>query len=120
MSLLHSTDSYNSTYSLALYGTTMGVAFLTLIGIIFTKCFNMIGCRYFLYFLCLCCFFLGIILFVFAIALSASMSTMYYSCLYFQNSFTTPTGFTNMVNNVVGSQYASVTTYFSQCFGGTN
>lgn len=98
----------------------MGVAVLTLVAIIFLKCFNMIGCRFLLYFLCLACFILCIILFLFAIALSTSMSGIYYSCLYFENSFSTPAGFSNMVNNVVGSQYSSLGTYFSQCFGGTN
>ena len=84
------------------------------------KCLDWISCRYVLYFFCLICFFLGIILFIFALILSAGMSSVYYGCLYFESSFTTPSGFTNIVTNLVGSQYANVGTYFSQCFGGTN
>ena len=96
-------DSYNVTYSFALYGTVMGLSLLALLGVIFVKCFNMIQCRYLLHIICILCFFLGIILFALATFLSVSMASTYYACIYFSNTFTDPNSFTDMINNIVGS-----------------
>ena len=120
ISLLEKADSYNITYSFALYGTVMGMSLISLIAIILIKCFNMITCRYLLYFICILSFFISAFLFLFAIALSVGMSTTYYSCVYLADTFTSPSSFTNMVNNIIGTQHSSISTYFSECFGGTN
>ena len=89
-SKLSDNDSYNKNYSFALYGTTMALALLSLIGVIFIKCFNLIVCRYFLWLVCFVSFFVAVILFLLAILLSISMSISYYSCNYFSNTFTSP------------------------------
>ena len=113
MSQLSNLDSYNITYSFALYGAVMGIAILSLVGVIFIKCFNMISCRYMLHLLCLLSFLLAILLFLLAAALSSSMAGVWYSCTYFSTTFTDPASFTTMVNNLVGTEYGSLATYFS-------
>ena len=120
MNFLANVDKYNVTYSFALYGTVLGLSVLSLLGIIFVKCFNMIQCRYLLYTICLICFFVCLLLFFLSITLSVAMASAWYSCTYLSTSFTTPTGFTSLIDNVVGSQYGDLSTYFSECFGGTN
>ncbi len=98
----------------------MALGILTIIGIIFVKCFNIISCRHFIYLLCMVSFFVAIILFALAILLAIGMSTSYYSCVYLGNTFTNPNSFRNTINNLIGSSSSSLPDYFSQCFGGTN
>ena len=119
MTQLNYIDTINKKYSFALYGTVMGVGILVLIGIILVKCFDAISCRHCLWLLCFVCFFLALVLLIFASALATTMATTYYSCVYLGDAFTDPTSFTNVVGALVG-QGGDVSTYFSQCFGGTN
>jgi len=120
MDMLTNLDSYLSKYSMLLYAVTMGLGTLTLIGIILVKSCKAIGCRHFLYFVCLISFFIGIILFAFSIFLAAAMSVSYYSCSYTSTTFTSPASFTSTITNIFGSQYSNLPTYFSQCFGGSS
>jgi len=120
MDLLTLVDAYNVKYSMALYAVTLGLGIFTIIGVILVKSCKAIGCRHFLYLICLLSFLIGIILFVFAIILAASMSVSYYSCTYTSNTFSSPVGFTNTISNIFGAQNANLSTYFSQCFGGSN
>ena len=120
MDLLYTVDSYNVQYSMALYGVTLGLAIFAIIGVILVKSCKAIGCRHFLYLICILSFLLGLVLFLFAIVLAASMSVSYYSCTYLSTTFTNPVSFTNTISNIFGAQNANLSTYFSQCFGGTN
>lgn len=120
MSLLSNIDSYNVKYSFALYGSIMGIGIMVIIGIILVKSFNCISCRYCLYFLCFASFLLAAIMLLFATVLAAGMSSTYYSCVYLSDTFSNPNRFTHMVTTLVGPQYSDISTYFSQCFGGTN
>lgn len=120
MDLLTIVDSYNVKYSMALYAVTLGLGIFAIIGVILVKSCKAIGCRHFLYLICIISFFIGIVLFVFAIILAAAMSVSYYSCTYTTTTFTNPVSFTNTISNIFGAQNANLSTYFSQCFGGTN
>lgn len=120
MEVLTTVDSYNVKYSMTLYAVTLSLGILAIIGIILVKSCHFIGCRHFLYLICMLSFFMGIILFVFSIFLAAAMSVNYYSCTYTATTFTNPVSFANAVSNIFGSQNANLSTYFSQCFGGSN
>ena len=120
MDLLTMVDSYNVKYSMTLYAVTLGLGLLTIIGVILVKSCKAIGCRHFLYLICMLSFLVGIFLFVVAIILAATMSVSYYSCTYTSTTFTSPVSFTNTVSNIFGAQNANLSTYFSQCFGGNN
>lgn len=120
MDMLTNLDNMINKYSMLLYAVTMAMAVLTLIGVILVKSCKAIGCRHFLYLVCLSSCLIGIILFAFAIFLAAAMSISFYSCSYTSTTFTNPLSFTNTITNVFGSQYSNLPTYFSQCFGGTN
>jgi hypothetical protein len=105
---------------MAIYGTFLGLSILIIIGIIFVKCLNLIGCRYCLYFCCLVCFFACLIAFAFAIVLSLIMPSLFYTCSYFSSAFNNPTQFSSTITTIGGSNYQNISSYFSQCFGGTN
>jgi hypothetical protein len=120
MDLLSKVDSYNLQYSMVLYGVTLGLAILAIIGVILVKSCKAIGCRHFLYFICILSLLVAIVLFIFAIVLATIMSVSYYSCTYTSTTFTNPASFTNTITNIFGAQNANLSTYFSQCFGGTN
>jgi hypothetical protein len=119
MAMLANVDSYNSKYSFALYGTVMGMGVMVLVGVILVKCFDAISCRHCLWLLCFISFFLALLLLVFAVGLAVAMTTTYYTCIYLSDAFTSPTTFTSVMNTLVGSS-GDVSTYFSQCFGGSN
>ena len=120
LSLLSSIDSFNTSYSIIFYGVILGMASLILLGIIFVKCLNAIQCRYFIYFICFLMLFICILLFLYAIILSIIMPTLFYTCSYFENTFTSSTDFTNTILTLQGSGFANLANKFSQCFGGTN
>lgn len=118
--LLSNLDSYNLNYSIIFYGVILGQALLILIIIIFMKCFKMLSCRYLIYFICFIMFFFCLLLFIYAIVLAIIMPSLYYTCQYFQNTFTSPTAFTSMILTLQGASYTNLANQFSQCFGGTN
>jgi hypothetical protein len=120
LSLLSSIDSLTTTYSIIFYGIILGMASLILLGIVFMKCLNAIQCRYFIYFICFIMLFFCILLFLYAIILSIIMPTLFYTCSYFENTFTSPTDFTNTILTLQGNGFADLANKFSQCFGGTN
>ena len=120
LNTLSTIDTLISTYSMLLYGITLGLALLTLIGIILVKSCKAIGCRHFLYLICFASFFIGVVLFAFAVLLASLMSFNYYTCSYTSTSFTNPLSFTNSIVNIFGTKYSSLPSYFSQCFGGSN
>jgi hypothetical protein len=120
LTLLSAIDSMNTSYSIPFYGIILGQALLILLGMIFMKCLNMLACRYFIYFICLIMFFFCLLLFIYAIILAILMPSLFYTCSYFQNTFTTPTGFTNMILTLQGNSYSDLANQFSQCFGGTS
>jgi hypothetical protein len=80
LSLFASIDSYNINYSILFYGVILGLALLILISIVFMKCFNMLSCRHFIYFICFIMFFLCILLFFYSIILAIIMPTLFYTC----------------------------------------
>lgn len=80
LSLLANIDTYNINYSITFYGIILGLALLILIAIIFMKCFGMLSCRYFIYFICLFMFFLCALLFLYSIILAILMPSLYYTC----------------------------------------
>lgn len=105
---------------MALYGTALGLGLLVIIGVIFVKCFGKIGCRHFLYIVCLLTFFLTIVAFIFAIVLSLLMPSLYYTCSYLQPAFTSPTAFASTLKTLGGGSFIEISNSFSQCYGGTN
>lgn len=120
LSLLSNIDSYNIKYAIIFYGVVLGQALLILIAIVFLKCFKMLSCRYFIYFVCFIMFFFTLLLFLATIILSILMPTLYYTCSYFENTFTTPSAFTSMILTLQGASYSNIANQFAQCFGGTN
>jgi tetrahydromethanopterin S-methyltransferase subunit G len=120
LSLLASIDSFNIRYAIIFYGVILGMALLILIIIIFMKCFRMTSCRHAIYLICFIMFFFCLLLFICTIILSILMPTLYYTCQYFQNTFTSPTAFTNMIVTLQGASYTNLANQFAQCFGGTN
>jgi hypothetical protein len=120
LSLLSNIDSYNIKYAIVFYGVILGQVLLILIAIVFLKCFKMLSCRYFIYFICFIMFFFAILLFLATIILSILMPTLYYTCSYFENTFTTPSVFTSMILTLQGASYSNIANQFAQCFGGTN
>ena len=120
LDLLTTVDSYNLQYSRTLYGITLGLVCFTLLCLIIMKCCNAICCRHFLYLNCVAIFLITALLFAFTIILALAATTSYYTCSYLKPTFTSPTAFANTVNNLLGSQYANIPNYFSQCFGGNN
>jgi len=113
-------DQYNTQYSIIFYGIVVGIAALSILGIIFTKCFSMISCRYCIYLVCFIAFFMGIVMFLLALILSLLMPSVYYTCDYFSTAFDSPTKFGDMMKTIGGDDYNNIIAYFSQCFGGTN
>jgi uncharacterized membrane protein len=120
LNLFTKIDSYNTQYSMALYGTFLGLSILIILGVIFVKCLNLIGCRYCLYFCCLASFFACLAAFAFAIVLSIIMPSLFYTCSYFSSAFNNPNQFSSTITTIGGSNYQNISSYFSQCFGGTN
>lgn len=120
MDLTHTLDSYIQQYSLALYGSILACAITVILGVVFMKCLNVLCCRHLLYFVCFLLFFLCAALFVYAIVLSMLMTSMHYTCAYVEETFTSPTKFTQTISDIYGSKYSQLTTTFSECFGGTN
>lgn len=103
LSLLSNIDTQITTYSIILYGVILGLALLTLLAIVFLKCLNAIKCRYFIYIICFLLVFLCMILFIYAIILAIMMPTLFYTCSYFENTFTSPTDFTNSILTLQGN-----------------
>lgn len=120
LSLLANIDSYNISYSIVFYGVILGLSVLILLAIIFMKCFNMLTCRYFIYLICFFMFCFCLLLFAYAIILAIMTPTLYYTCQYFQNAFTSPTAFTSMITTLQGSSFTNLANQFAQCFGGNN
>lgn len=120
MGLTHSLDSYIQQYSIALYGSILGCAVAAILGVVFMKCLNVLCCRHLLYFVCFLLFFLCAALFLYAIVLSVLMTSMHYTCAYVEDTFTSPSKFTQTFTDIYGSKYSQLTTTFSECFGGTN
>ena len=94
------------------------MATLTLVGVVFLKCFKWLSCRHFLYFICIISVVLCIVLFLVATLLAFSTTGVFYSCKYLGDTFTNPTSFQSTVTNLFGGSYSNITAYFSQCFGG--
>ena len=120
LNLLKNIDSWNINYSIPFYGVILGMACLIIIAIIFLKCLNMLGCRYLIYFVSLILFFFCLLLFVYAVVLAILMPSLFYTCSYFQDTFTSPTSFTSTIITLLGSGQTTLANKFAECFGGTN
>lgn len=48
------------------------------------------------------------------------MPSIFYTCSYLQNAFTSPVAYTNTVTTLLGTSYSNLANQFAQCFGGTN
>jgi hypothetical protein len=83
LNLLASIDSYNLSYSVIFYGIILGQALIIVIILIFMKCFNLVSCRYFIYFICFIMFFFCVLLFLYSIILASLMPALFYTCQYF-------------------------------------
>ena len=79
----------------------------------------MIKARFCLYFICLIFFFICLLTFGLTILLSIFVPSLYYTCQYFQNTFTSPFQWTSTILTMQGSEYADMANHFAQCFGGT-
>lgn len=113
LSLLKNIDSWNINYSIPFYGVVLGMACLIIIAIIFLKCLNMLGCRYLIYFVSLILFFFCLLLFVYAVVLALLMPSLFYTCSYFQDTFTSPTSFTSTIITLLGSGQTTLANKFA-------
>ncbi len=120
LKLLSNIDSYNIKYAVIFYGIVLAQASLVLIAIVFMKCFKMLSCRYFIYFICFIMFCFTVLLFLATITLSFLTPALYYTCSYFENTFTSPTAFTSMILTLQGTGFTNIANQFAQCFGGNN
>ena len=84
------------------------------------KCFDMIKCRYCLYLMCIVIVFICLVAFFITIVLSITLPSLFYTCQYFENTFTTPAKWTSTILTLQGNSYATLANNFAQCFGGTN
>ena len=100
MSYTDTFDTYAQQYSLLLFGSILGCAIAVILGIVFLKCLKIICCRHLIYLVCILMFFLCLLLFIYAIALSILMTSMHYTCTYVEDSFTSPTKFTQLITDV--------------------
>lgn len=80
----------------------------------------MIKFRFCLYFLCIILFLICLVAFVVTIILSFTLPSLYYTCQYIQDTFTTPAKWTSTILTLNGNGYTETANHFAQCFGGTN
>lgn len=113
LGLLKSIDSWNINYSVPFYGAVLGMACLIIIAIIFLKCLDMLGCRYLIYFVSLILFFFCLLLFVYAVVLAILMPSLFYTCSYFQDTFTSPASFTSTILTLLGSGQTTLANKFA-------